>query len=146
MSVYYPGGPTKPIIQITWLGTEPKLPSILLNSHMDVVPAVAENWIYPPFSARIDDEGQIFARGTQDIKCIGMQYLAAIRKLRSDGIKLRRTIHVLFVPGKKKSTPKEIFLWSVLSRIFKSNPKFNLIQLINSGRFIHAPKISIKSP
>jgi acetylornithine deacetylase/succinyl-diaminopimelate desuccinylase-like protein len=28
----------KPIVIITWLGEEPALPSIMLNSHMDVVP------------------------------------------------------------------------------------------------------------
>jgi aminoacylase len=28
----------KPIVIITWLGEEPDLPSIMLNSHMDVVP------------------------------------------------------------------------------------------------------------
>ena len=31
----------KPIIILTWTGTEPSLPSILLNSHMDVVPVFA---------------------------------------------------------------------------------------------------------
>lgn len=30
--------PTKPIAVITWVGQEPASPSILLNSHMDVVP------------------------------------------------------------------------------------------------------------
>lgn len=30
--------PNKPIVIITWVGTEPNLPSILLNSHTDVVP------------------------------------------------------------------------------------------------------------
>jgi aminoacylase len=28
----------KPIVIITWLGEEPTLPSVMLNSHMDVVP------------------------------------------------------------------------------------------------------------
>jgi acetylornithine deacetylase/succinyl-diaminopimelate desuccinylase-like protein len=28
----------KPIVIITWTGTKPDLPSIILNSHMDVVP------------------------------------------------------------------------------------------------------------
>lgn len=28
----------KPIVVITWIGTEPAKPAILLNSHMDVVP------------------------------------------------------------------------------------------------------------
>lgn len=30
--------PKKPIVIITWEGTEPEKPSILLNGHMDVVP------------------------------------------------------------------------------------------------------------
>lgn len=30
--------PNKPIVIITWIGSKPDLPSILLNSHMDVVP------------------------------------------------------------------------------------------------------------
>ena len=30
--------PGKPIVVLTWEGSEPNLPSILLNSHMDVVP------------------------------------------------------------------------------------------------------------
>jgi acetylornithine deacetylase/succinyl-diaminopimelate desuccinylase-like protein len=28
----------KPIVVLTWEGSEPHLPSVLLNSHMDVVP------------------------------------------------------------------------------------------------------------
>lgn len=30
--------PKKPLVVITWQGSQPELPSILLNSHMDVVP------------------------------------------------------------------------------------------------------------
>lgn len=30
--------PKKPIVIISWTGSKPELPSILLNSHMDVVP------------------------------------------------------------------------------------------------------------
>lgn len=66
---------------------------------MDVVPAIAENWTYPPFDAQIDAEGRIYARGSQDMKSVGLQYLGAIRKLRSENARLKRTIHVLFVPG-----------------------------------------------
>lgn len=28
----------KPVVVITWVGQEPSLPAIMLNSHMDVVP------------------------------------------------------------------------------------------------------------
>lgn len=37
--------PGKPIVVITWLGQKPELPSILLNSHMDVVPVYPVNII-----------------------------------------------------------------------------------------------------
>lgn len=33
------------------------------------------------------------------MKSIGIQYLEAIRKLMQDGVTLKRTIHVSFVPG-----------------------------------------------
>lgn len=31
----------KPVVIITWSGSQPELPSLLLNSHMDVVPVFA---------------------------------------------------------------------------------------------------------
>lgn len=93
--------PHKPIVIISWKGTEPTLPTIVLNSHMDVVPVFAEKWTYPPFLAHMDAEGRIYARGAQDMKCVGMQFLAAVRALRNQGIRLRRTVHVLFVPDEE---------------------------------------------
>lgn len=84
---------------MSWIGSEPSLSAILLNSHMDVVPVFAEYWTHKPFDADIDDDGRIIARGAQDMKCVGMQYLSAIKRLKDRGVVLRRTIHVLFVPG-----------------------------------------------
>lgn len=34
------------------------------------------------------------------MKSVGMQYLGAINALKSKGFRLKRTIHVTFVPGK----------------------------------------------
>lgn len=99
MSQHFPADLLKPVCVITWRGSEPDLPTILLNSHMDVVPAYDEQWSHPPFAAEIDADGNIFGRGSQDMKCIGMQYLGAIRHLKRNGISLRRTVHVVFVPG-----------------------------------------------
>lgn len=67
---------------------------------MDVVPVMEENWTHPPFAAEIDANGKIFARGTQDMKSVGMQYLAAICALKREKISLKRTIHVVYSPGK----------------------------------------------
>jgi aminoacylase len=34
----------KPIVVATWVGEEPDLPTVLLNSHYDVVPCEDDNW------------------------------------------------------------------------------------------------------
>lgn len=70
----------------------------MLNSHMDVVPVFEEYWTHPPFAAEMDENGDIYARGAQDMKCDGMQYLAAIRALKRQGInRLKRNVYISFV-------------------------------------------------
>lgn len=91
----------KPLILLKWPGKDPNLPSVLLNSHTDVVPVEVDKWVYPPFGAEIDSHGNIYARGSQDTKCIGLQYLEAIRKLKNSGFKPTRTIYLSFVPDEE---------------------------------------------
>ncbi|KAM8929987.1 aminoacylase-1-like [Pelodytes ibericus] len=89
------------ILILTWQGTDPHLKSIVLNSHIDVVPVFEEFWTYPPFAAHKDDSGNIYARGTQDMKCVTIQYLEALRQLKSEGQRFRRTIHLTLVPDEE---------------------------------------------
>ncbi|EDV42524.1 uncharacterized protein Dana_GF16978 [Drosophila ananassae] len=100
VEVVYPAE-KKPVVIITWLGSQPELSSIILNSHTDVVPVFPEKWTHEPFSADIDSEGRIFARGTQDMKSVGTQYLGAIRRLLASGFKPKRTVYVTFVPDEE---------------------------------------------
>ncbi|CAG4985660.1 unnamed protein product [Colias eurytheme] len=93
--------PKKPIVVLTWVGQSPSLPSVLLNSHMDVVPVFEDSWTFPPFSGHIDKDGKIYGRGSQDMKCVGIQYMEAIRKLKKAGISLKRTLHLSFVPDEE---------------------------------------------
>ena len=93
--------PRKPIVIMTWVGEEPSLKTIILNSHMDVVPVFEEKWTQPPFGANMDRNGKIYARGAQDMKCVGMQFLGAIRAMKKEGIRLKRTIHITFVPDEE---------------------------------------------
>ncbi|XP_062923825.1 aminoacylase-1B-like [Mobula hypostoma] len=89
------------ILILTWEGTDPKLKSILLNSHMDVVPVFEEHWKFDPFSAQKDEEGNIYGRGAQDMKCVTIQYIEAIRRLKLEGRRFPRTIHLLMVPDEE---------------------------------------------
>lgn len=91
----------KPVLLFSWAGREPSLPSVLLNSHTDVVPAETHKWSHDPFSAHMEESGDIFARGSQDMKCVGMQYLEAIRVLKKEGFRPLRTLHVSFVPDEE---------------------------------------------
>ncbi|KAI0219328.1 adenylate cyclase [Massospora cicadina] len=100
-------GPNDPSTGIlTWKGRDPSLPSILLNSHTDVVPANPQEWKFDPFNATlsVDDEGRriLVGRGSQDCKSLGIMYLEAVRNL----LKLfpagpLRTLHLTFVPDEE---------------------------------------------
>lgn len=105
VSISYPADNEAPVLVMTWIGEQPELPSIMLNSHMDVVPAYEEFWTHPPFGAEMDENGNIYARGAQDMKSNAMQYLAAIRALKREGIdRLKRTVHIVFVPDEEVGT------------------------------------------
>ncbi|XP_026817321.1 aminoacylase-1-like isoform X2 [Rhopalosiphum maidis] len=99
LKVYYMA-PGKPIAIITWVGQKSELPSILLTSHMDVVPVYLK-WTHDPFFAYKDESGNIYARGAQDMKCVGIQYLETIRKYITENLKLKRTIHICFTPDEE---------------------------------------------
>ncbi|KAF6000375.1 adenylate cyclase [Cyanidiococcus yangmingshanensis] len=85
-------------------GREPHLGAVVLSSHLDVVPAESSSWrLAPPFSAAIVN-GCVVARGAQDMKTQGVQYLEALRRLRTSAPNMwpfRRTVHVLFVPDEE---------------------------------------------
>ncbi|XP_004290084.1 PREDICTED: aminoacylase-1 isoform X1 [Fragaria vesca subsp. vesca] len=109
--------PGKPLVLLKWPGSDPSLPSILLNSHTDVVPAEHDKWAHHPFAAHVDPNGKIYARGSQDMKCVGLQYLEAIRRLKTSGFVPTRSVYLSFVPdeeigghdGAEKFAESEIF-------------------------------------
>ncbi|RHY32430.1 hypothetical protein DYB32_002580, partial [Aphanomyces invadans] len=82
----------KPIVVATWKGKDPTLPSILLNSHYDVVPVMEQFWNYEPFGV---------SRGAQDMKSVCIQYLEALRLLHATGFVPARNIHLSYVPDEE---------------------------------------------
>ncbi len=69
---------------MTQVGREPELPSLLLNSHYDVVHAEEALWkVAPPFAADIVD-GFVVGRGTQDMKSVCVQHMEALWGSRSE--------------------------------------------------------------
>ncbi|KAL6522197.1 hypothetical protein OROMI_032074 [Orobanche minor] len=98
----YLTNPDKPLLLITWPGSNPTLPAVLLNSHLDSVPAEPSKWLHHPFAAHLSDDGKIYARGAQDDKCIGMQYLEAIKELKTNvDYTPLRSVHISYVPDEE---------------------------------------------
>ncbi|CAJ0601125.1 unnamed protein product [Cylicocyclus nassatus] len=94
--------PGKPFIIMTIPGKQPELPSLMLYSHTDVVPTFKDQWKYDPYEAHKDENGDIYARGAQDMKCVGSQYFEAIRRHFKRGRKQwLRTIHIVWGPDEE---------------------------------------------
>src|SRR5690606_13131255 len=56
-------------------------PTLMLNGHVDVVPATNQDWKVPAFSPRVQD-GRMYGRGTMDMKagllaaCLAFRYIS----------------------------------------------------------------------
>lgn len=64
---------------------------LLLNAHLDVVPAAADRWTHPPFAAELDG-GYLWGRGAIDMKHMAAMAVTAMRLLARHGIRLRRDV------------------------------------------------------
>ncbi|CAG7785755.1 unnamed protein product [Allacma fusca] len=118
--------PAEFAIWMTWKGSRPELKSILLNSHIDVVPVDQDKWTWDPFAAEMDSNGNIFARGTQDMKSVGIQYLEAIRTLKVQGFVPERSVHVSFVPDEELGGTKGMKVFVETPEFLKLNVGFGL--------------------
>jgi aminoacylase len=91
-----------PVVVAVMKGRDESLPVLLLNSHYDVVPADTTLWTVPPFTG-LQQDGKIYGRGTQDMKCVCVQYLAALQKICKVDPEWQpaRSIYLSFVPDEE---------------------------------------------
>jgi acetylornithine deacetylase/succinyl-diaminopimelate desuccinylase-like protein len=64
---------------------------LLLNAHLDVVPADPQGWTCPPFGGEIRD-GWVYGRGALDMKNMAALSVAVLRQLKRQGIRLARDL------------------------------------------------------
>lgn len=137
----------KPVIIITMPGTDPHMPGLILNHHMDVVPALNyEEWIMPPFEGAIY-ENKIIGRGIQDCKGLGAIQYCALKELKRKNIPFKRNTYLCIVPDEEIggfSGTKEF----IKTDFFNSmNAQFILDEGVPSGKKdILAIKISERKP
>ncbi|HWD03464.1 MAG TPA: M20/M25/M40 family metallo-hydrolase [Amycolatopsis sp.] len=73
-------------------GADRTLPALLVQGHLDVVPADAADWSVPPFSG-VERDGFLWGRGATDMKDFCAMVLAAV----ASGLRPRRDLVLAFV-------------------------------------------------
>lgn len=90
-----PSGPTGQVNLLARLpGRDRSKKPLLLLNHLDVVPVDRKAWEMDPFAAIIRN-GEIWGRGTMDMKGIGTQHMMALIALKEAGITPARDIVML---------------------------------------------------
>lgn len=87
-----PAGQTNLVVRLA--GRDRSKKPLLLLNHFDVVPVDRKAWKVDPFAAVIQN-GEIWGRGTMDMKGIGIQQLMALVTLKQAGITPARDIVML---------------------------------------------------
>ncbi len=88
--------PSDRALLYTWKGKNPALAPALFCAHFDVVPVPdSTGWKHDPFAGDII-EGELWGRGTQDIKVLMASILEAAEKLLERGFEPERTIYFAF--------------------------------------------------
>jgi len=77
-------------------GSDPSLPALLVQGHLDVVPADASDWSVPPFSGEVRD-GCLWGRGATDMKDFCAMVLTVVDDFARTGRRPKRDIVLAFV-------------------------------------------------
>ena len=85
--------PDRTVCILSYNGTKPELKSVLLNSHTDVVPVDQKYWKCDAFEGKRYENGDIYGRGVQDMKFV--------RRMKLNGIRPDRSIHLSFCPDEE---------------------------------------------
>ncbi len=88
--------PSDRALLYTWEGSDPSLAPAMFCAHFDVVPeGNPEAWEQQAFSGAIVD-GELWGRGSQDIKVLLASIMEAVEQLLDRGFKPHRTILLAF--------------------------------------------------
>lgn len=91
-------------ILLRWPGADSTLDPIVMMAHHDVVPVEGQKWEHDPFGAEIAD-GEIWARGSLDTKCIVGAFFEATEHLIASGYVPPRDVWYFSSNGEEVSGP-----------------------------------------
>ncbi len=92
---YYEPIPRRTNVMARVPGRNRDKPALVLHGHLDVVPAVAEEWSVDPFAGVVQD-GMLWGRGAVDMKDMDAMILASVADLIRAGEQPERDLIVTF--------------------------------------------------
>ncbi len=130
-----PGGKTNLIARLP--GRDRSARPLLLLNHMDVVPVDAAHWKEAPFGAEIKD-GEMWGRGTLDMKSTGIMELTALVLLKQLGITPARDI-VFLATCDEETGGVDGAAWMIEHHWNELNPEYVLDEGGVGSRDVYAP-------
>lgn len=88
---YFESAPGRANVFTRIEGSDPSADALMVHGHLDVVPAMAQEWSVDPFAAEVKD-GMIWGRGAVDMKDMDAMMLSVLRHMRRTGTRPKRDI------------------------------------------------------
>ncbi|SJN22072.1 N-succinyl-L,L-diaminopimelate desuccinylase [Microbacterium esteraromaticum] len=92
---YYEPIPRRTNVMARVRGRNPERPALVVHGHLDVVPAMAEDWTVDPFEGVVRD-GMLWGRGAVDMKNMDAMILTAVADLLRAGEQPDRDLILVF--------------------------------------------------
>lgn len=92
---YFEPIPRRTNVMARVAGRNPDKPALVLHGHLDVVPAVAEDWSVDPFAGQIRD-GMLWGRGAVDMKDMDAMILTSVAEILRAGEQPERDLILVF--------------------------------------------------
>ena len=88
---YFESAPGRANVFTRIEGTDPTADALLVHGHLDVVPALADEWSVDPFAGEVKD-GMIWGRGAVDMKDMDAMMLSVMRHMARTGQRPKRDL------------------------------------------------------
>lgn len=92
---YYEPIPRRTNVMARIIGRDRSKPALVLHGHLDVVPAIAEDWSVDPFAGLVKD-GMLWGRGAVDMKNMNAMILTAVADILRAGEQPERDLVLAF--------------------------------------------------
>ena len=92
---YYEPVPRRTNVMARVPGRDRSLPALVVHGHLDVVPAMADDWSVDPFAGVVQD-GMLWGRGAVDMKNMNAMILTAVADLLRAGERPARDLVLAF--------------------------------------------------